>query len=220
MITYVPSTNQPIRGLTRSKTGVQMVGSADTARSVMNSRLQLAQELRELMRLTGLRSTLQLAALLRNPEDRYPSDGLVRTYLLQRQDASDRFAQLLRVRKAEVEAQLANGVAALEIAGRVTSIYRIEPKQHLITILDTQQLAAAEFVEPGELTEVMAASLVVPREWVRRCEICDRPFIARSTRSRVCYRRDASGRMACGLEAARRRRKSRELSVWATPNPS
>ena len=195
-----------------------MVGSADTARNTTDGRLQLAQELRELMRLTGLRSTLQLAALLRNPQDRYPSDGLVRTYLLQRQDASDRFMRLLHVRKGEVEAQLAAGVAALEIAGRVTSIYRIEPKQHLITILDTQQLAAAEFVEPGELTEVMAASLVVPREWVRRCEICDRPFIARSTRSRVCYRRDASGRTACRLESARRRRLRARRGVSPAPD--
>ena len=190
-----------------------MRGSEEVARESSLTRPALAQALRELMDLTGLKSTLQLAALLRNPGDRYPSDGLVRTYLLERQEPSERFTQLVRFRKAEVESQLASGVAALEIAGRVTSIYRIEPKQHLITILDTQQLSVAEFVEPGELTEVMAASLVVPREWVRRCEICDRPFIARSTRSRVCYRRDESGRIACKLEAARRRRRNRVVGL-------
>ena len=43
---------------------------------------------------------------------RYPSDGLVRTYLLERQDPPERFVELVRFRKAEVESQLAAGVAA------------------------------------------------------------------------------------------------------------
>lgn len=190
--------------------------SAETAQTPNMTRPQLALMLRELMDLTCLKSTLQLAALLRNPGDRYPSDGLVRTYLRQRQDASDRFTELVRVRKAEVESQLAAGIAAVEIAGRVAGVYQIEPKRHVITILDGRELAEAEFVEPEDLAAVVAASLVVPREWVRYCSVCSRPFIARSSRSSACYRRDSQGRLACKLEAARRQRRDRRQAASDT----
>jgi hypothetical protein len=174
------------------------------------TRLGLLKELRELMELVGIDSAERLAALLRNPGDSYPSGGLVRTYLLQRQDAPARFIELVRARRREIESQLEGGVQALEIADRVNKVYLVEPGKHLITILDRNELADARLYTIDEISAIISASLTVPRQWVRQCMICDRYFISPSPRSQVCPRRKGdSGTDSCRQEAARRRREAK-----------
>jgi len=180
------------------------------------TRSTVATELRELMGLVGLKRADHLAALLRNPGHSYPSGGLVRTYLLERQEAPERFVRLLRTRRAEVEQQLAEGIQAVQLAQRVVGIYRVAPKRHLITILSAEQLSQAEFRPVEELANVMVASLAVPEDWVRPCLICGQPFVARSSRSTVCYRTDKTGRFACRREATRRRYRQR-LGMCSKP---
>lgn len=174
-------------------------------------RAQLAREITELMQLLDLRTTEQLAALLRNPGDSYPSGALIRTYRLQRQDAPNRFVDLVRTRRHEVEEQLAAGIAALQIAERVTKVYRVQPKQHVITILSEAELAQAELRPLDATATVVVAALAVPAEWIHTCEICGRPYIARTARSRVCYRRGADGRYVCRRKANRLRRYLRQI---------
>ncbi|MHB1134768.1 MAG: hypothetical protein ACYC4L_20540 [Chloroflexota bacterium] len=178
-------------------------------------RAKVAREIAELMQLLGLSSTEQLAALLRNPGDSYPSGALIRTYRLQRQDAPARFVDLLRARRREVEEQLAEGIAALQIAERVTKVYRVEPKRHVITILSEAELAEAELRPLDATANVVVAALAVPAEWIHTCEICGRPYIARNARSRTCYRRDAQGRYVCRRKAQRLRRYLRQIEAQA-----
>ena len=173
------------------------------------TRSTVTTELRELMALVGLKRAEHLASLLRNPGERYPSGGLVRTYLLGHQDAPERFIALVRTRRAEVEEQLTEGIQAVQIAEKVVGIYRVMPKKHVITILSADQLAQAELQPLEDLKNVVVASLAVPAEWVRQCAICGQPFVARSSRSTVCYRRDRNGRYNCRREAERRRRLAR-----------
>jgi hypothetical protein len=180
-------------------------------------RAQLAREITELMQLLDLRTTEQLAALLRNPGDSYPSGALIRTYRLQRQDAPLRFVGLVRARRREVEEQLAEGIAALQIAERVTKVYRVQPKQHVITILSEAELAQAELRPLDTTATVVVAALAVPAEWIHTCEICGRPYIARTSRSRVCYRRDGDGRYVCKRKAERLRRYLRHIIAQAEP---
>jgi len=167
------------------------------------------------MDVLNLRSSTQVAALLRNPEEDYPSSGLVRTYLKCLADPSDKFTLLLRARRGEIEEQLSTGVQALQIADRYSAVYRVAPKTHLITILDGDELAQADLVypDPVALADTVSASLAVPSHWVQICRICGKPFIARSACSQVCYRRDDVGRMACRREAARLYRKARKLAL-------
>lgn len=172
------------------------------------TRLGLSQELGELMQLVALRSAEQLAALLRNPGESYPSGGLIRTYLLQRQDAPSRFVDLVRVRRQEVESQLANGIQALQITDRARKVFLVEPKQHIITILEESELANVKLRTVDDVCVVLSAGLTVPRDWIKECTICRRYFVSPWPRSQVCARVE-NGKMACRQEAARRRRRER-----------
>ena len=178
--------------------------------------VEAAREVTELMDLLGLRTTAHLAALLRNPRDDYPSDGLIRTMRAGRQQPSTKFVTLLRARRAEVEDQLHSGLQSLTIADAVQGVYRVTPKRHLITILDEDDCQSAEFRAPeyGGLPTVISATLAVPRDWVKSCDICGKPFLARNTNTRYCYRTE-DGVNWCRREAARRRRQAkREVSQW------
>lgn len=173
--------------------------------------VEAAREVTELMHLLSLRTTAHLAALLRNPGDDYPSDGLIRTMRAGRQQPSTKFMHLLRVRRAEVEEQLRSGLQSLTIAGAVQGVYRVTPKRHLITILDEEDCLSAEFRSPeyGGLPVVISASLAVPREWVKSCDVCEKPFLARNTNTRYCYRTE-NGVNWCRRVAARQRRIARK----------
>lgn len=66
---------------------------------------QIASEITEFKNLLGIGNT-ELATLLRNPGEDYPSRGLVLTMLLAQQKPSDRFVRLLRARRKEVDLQM------------------------------------------------------------------------------------------------------------------
>ncbi len=110
------------------------------------------------------------------------------------------------MRRAEVDAQLIAGVQAITIGETLHAIYKVEPKQHIITILSQQELDAADYqtATNGQLTISVLASLAIPGHWLHTCRICGRPFVARASRSSCCYRRDDQGRLSCRLEARRR----------------
>ena len=183
-------------------------------------RAAIAAEIRSLEELLGLTSSSHIAALLRNPGEDYPSSGLVRTYLRCLADPTERFVRLLRARREEVEAQLEEGVQAVAIADRVTGIVRVVPKQHVITLLSAEELDQAEYTAAanGALAVTVLASLAVPTDWVRRCRLCGRPFVARSSRSGLCYRRDEQGRYHCRREWARLERARKRLERQAAEN--
>jgi hypothetical protein len=172
----------------------------------------IAAELRDLMSLLKLQTTVEVAALLRNPGEHYPSDGLIRTMLLARQTPSARFVRLLRARRKEIDLQLKAGVYAFELAGRVRGVYQITPKRHLIPILKQAELESENVCgkDIASASAIIAASLSVPHEWVGECQICGRPFLRRSSRSRYCYRLNDRGVNECRREAARRARQARK----------
>jgi hypothetical protein len=161
------------------------------------------------MALLSLRSDT-VAALLRNPQDSYPSGQLVRLMLAQRQDPAERFAHLVSIRLQEVEAQLEQGVQALRIGQELAGLYRVQPKEHLITVLSGADLAGAELRSPDELATVAIASLAIPFDWVHRCRICQSPFVARNSRQQVCRKPDERGRFPCVRQAERERRQARK----------
>lgn len=174
------------------------------------TRGEISGEIRELMKVLDLSNAGQVAALLRNEGDRYPSPGLVRTYLGELADPSEKFVKLLRVRRDEVETQLVAGVQAVQIGEALHAIFRVQPKKHVITILSQEELDRADYrrASNGELTVTVLASLAVPQHWLHTCKVCGRPFVARSSRSQCCYRRDERGKFACRLELRRRERRA------------
>lgn len=167
----------------------------------------LAREINEFMALLELNTTLELANLLRNPGEDYPSAGLIRNMRLARQQPSARFVKLLRARRKEVDMQLQAGIFAFELAGKVQTVYHVTPKRHLIPILRQGDLEG-ERVDVNSASDVIAASLSVPLHWVACCAICGRPFLARSSRSRYCYRTDENGVNQCRRQARRLRMAS------------
>ncbi len=182
----------------------------------------IAAELRDLMSLLDLQTTVEVAALLRNPGDHYPSDGLIRTMLLARQTPSAKFVRLLRARRKEIDLQLKAGVYAIELAGRVRGVYQITPKRHLIPVLkqgdiESEGISAEDIVSASA---IIAASLSVPHEWVGECQICGRPFLRRSSRSRYCYRLNERGVNECRREAARRARQAKRGASHASTGVS
>ena len=180
-----------------------------TTEGIRPTRESVAAGLRRIMALLSLRSDT-VAALLRNPHDRYPSGQLVRLMIAQRQDPSERFSNLVRVRLAEVESQLEAGVQALRIGQELAGLYKVEPKEHLITVLSGADLSGAEFRSPDELATVAIASLAIPFDWVHRCRVCNSPFVARNSRQLICRRPDERGRFPCVRQAERERRKVRK----------
>ncbi len=164
--------------------------------------------------LRAIQSTLSLppsgiAALLRNPGDSYPVDGLVRLMLSQTQTPSARFAELATKRRAEVESQLQAGLQVTTIAGQYQRAFHVSPKQHIVTIVPESELAGAEYRQPDELATIVIASLAVPAEWIATCPECGRVFVRRNSRQRVCRRPDESGRYPCVLAQNRKRRQAR-----------
>ena len=174
------------------------------------TRGEVAAEIRSLIDLLALDNAGQLAALLRNDGDTYPSSGLIRTYLNQTADPADKFTRLLRARRSEVESQLSEGVQAVTIAKRLQTIFLVQPKEHIITLLTGDELNSAQFQRAGsgDLGLTVLASLGVPDSWVHSCQICGRPFVARSPKSRYCYRRDDVGALVCRLAARKLARKA------------
>jgi hypothetical protein len=172
------------------------------------TRGEIASEIRSLMAVLGLHKSEHLAALLRNPHEPYPSSGLIRTYLNETADAGERFVKLLRARRGEVEVQLEAGIQALAIAGRLMGVFQVKPKEHLITILTQAELDAADYqnASEGQMAVMVMASLAIPDAWLNTCQVCGRPFVARSAQSKACYRRDPANRLACRREWDRRRR--------------
>ncbi|RJQ43364.1 MAG: hypothetical protein C4534_08180 [Gaiellales bacterium] len=173
------------------------------------TRQQIAAEIKDLMRILDLANAGQVAALLRNPEESYPSPGLIRTYLGELADPAEKFVRLLRTRRGEVDAQLVAGVQAVTVGENLHAIFKVEPKRHIITILSQEELDKADYrrAHDGELTTTVLASLAVPSHWLHTCAVCGRPFVARSTRSQCCYRLDERGKYACRLELRRRERR-------------
>jgi len=173
------------------------------------TRTEIASEIRDLMALLQLDSSAQLAALLRSDGDSYPSSGVVRTYLSETADAGAKFVKLLRARRLEVETQLVAGVPALTLGETLHAIYHVRPKAHIITILSQEDLDRADYRTATEtdLTVTVLASLAVPAGWLHRCVVCGRPFVARSTTSKACYRRDETGALVCRKEWKRRLRR-------------
>jgi len=169
----------------------------------------VAADLRHIMALLSLRSDT-VAALLRNPRDSYPSGGLVRLMLKQQQDPSERFANLVRVRLGEVEQQLEAGVHALRIGQELAGLCKIEPKEHLITVVSGADLGGYKLRTPDEWATVAIASLAVPADWVHHCQVCGRAYVARNSRQAICRLPDERGRLRCVRQAERERRKARK----------
>ncbi len=175
------------------------------------SPVQAARMIDELMALLGLDS-IQFARFLRNPGSDYPSDGLVRTMRLGKQLPSAKFSELLTTRYREVQEQLRVGVQAIELDGEVLGVYQVTPKRHLVTIIDrkTLQRMGERSPDVNSLPVMLSACLDVPDGWIQECEICRRPYLARTSRSRFCYRTDDKGIMVCRREARKRWRATRK----------
>jgi len=176
------------------------------------TRQEVATEIKDLMRLLDLANAGQVAALLRNQGESYPSPGLIRTYLGELADPAEKFVRLLRARRGEVDLQLVAGVQAVTVGENLHAIYKVEPKQHVITILSQEELDKADYrrAHDGELTVTVLASLAVPAHWLHTCAVCGRPYVARSSRSQCCYRLDARGKYACRLELRRQERREKK----------
>lgn len=181
-----------------------MTNAAYETEAVHLSAQQVADDLLDLMARLNLATAAQLAALLRSPGDDYPTAAQVRLYRLGRQAPTARFSTLLAVRRAEIERDLAAGALAPQQDGPET--VRIEPRRYMVHVLEPEDIERAAFLPADAAGALVSAALAVPREWLHRCEVCGRPFIARTARSRYCYRRDEAGRYACRREAARRRK--------------
>lgn len=181
---------------------------------------KIAREIDDLMAILRLKTTVEMAALLRNPGDDYPSDGLIRTMRLGRQMPSGKFVKLLRARRREVDDQLQAGLQALEIGDQIIGVYHVTPKRHLHPILLAADLEGENVKGSMEsLPEILAASLSVPHEWVGSCVVCGRPFLRRSTQSKYCYRVNENGVNECRREAARRARKARKETSAGSNGP-
>lgn len=159
-------------------------------------------------------NTEDMADFLRSPGDAYPTPGLIRTMLHGKQMPSERFLHLLATRLAEVEAQLETGIAALSIEDRVKRVFRVEPKKHITTMLYASDLELSHR-DTDDVVEAMRAVESVPESWVHRCAICNRVFVARSSRQRICRRTDANGRFPCIREHHRLQRQAKKAAGLA-----
>lgn len=181
----------------------------ETRQAVHAAAPGIAAEIDGLMTLLELRTTEELAALLRNPGEDYPSSGLIRNMRQGQQAPSARFVTLLHARRREVDLQIRAGIYAFELAGKVRAVYHITPKRHLVPLLRQHDLEGEHVTGENmaaSVPAIIAASLSVPPAWVAACAVCGRPFLRRSSRSRYCYRLNENGVNQCRRQGRRNKR--------------
>jgi len=102
------------------------------------------------------------------------------------------------------------GLYALLSLVPLVLLYLVKPKQHIITLLSQAELDAADYqtATQTDLTVTVLASLAIPQGWLHTCEVCGRPFVARATASKVCYRRGDGGQLVCRREWRKRLRRA------------